>query len=287
MPLRFHKYQALGNTYLVVEPGAEAAVSEALVRRLCDRHYGIGSDGVLIGGPGTRAGFSLAIFNPDGSEAEKSGNGLRIFARYLWDSGRVGAEPFEVATKGGTVRCRIEGSGRAIAVDMGNATFWSANIPVAGVPREVVDEELRVGSQVLRFTGVSVGNPHCVILADEIGPDLAQRLGPLIERHEIYPNRTNVQFVKVIDRSRIRLEIWERGAGYTLASGSSSCAAAAACVRLGKCDGRITVEMPGGELNIAVSPEFAVRMVGPAEKIAEGVMSPEFFAPLAGAARGG
>ncbi len=279
MSLRFHKYQALGNTYLVVEP-AGAAFSPALVRRLCDRHYGIGSDGILIGGPGAPAGFSLTIFNPDGSEAEKSGNGLRIFARYLWDSGQVGAEPFEVSTKGGTVSCRVGGLGGAIAVDMGKATFWSASIPVAGIAREVVDEELRVGSQVLRFTGVSLGNPHCVILADETGPDLAQRLGPLIERHELYPNRTNVQFVKVIDRRRIRLEIWERGAGYTLASGSSSCAAAAACVRLGKCDGSIAVEMPGGELDIAVSPDFAVRMVGPAEKIAEGVMSAEFLASV-------
>lgn len=284
--LKFYKYQALGNAYLVLELEAAPALSGALVRRLCDRHYGIGSDGVLMGQQAGPAPFSLRIFNPDGSEAEKSGNGIRIFARYLWDRGQVGAGPFEVTTKGGAVRCRIEGAGGAVTVDMGRASFSSTAIPVSGKSREVIDEEISVGAQVLRFTGVSMGNPHCVILCDEIEPALAQRLGPLVEGHALFPRRTNVQFVKVIDRNRIRLEIWERGAGYTLASGSSSCAAAAACVRLGLCDGRITVAMPGGELAIEVSSEFAVTMSGPAAKIAEGVLSKEFLAAVGSDAPG-
>jgi diaminopimelate epimerase len=275
--LKFHKYQALGNAYLVLEPGPADVASTALIRRLCDRHYGLGSDGVLIAGAESAAAFGLRIFNPDGSEAEKSGNGIRIFARYLWDAGRVGSEPFAVATQGGTVRCRIEDSGGIVAVEMGTARFSSSAIPVAGAPREVVDEEIQVGGETLRFTGVTVGNPHCVILADEIAPALAQRLGPLLERHPLFPNRTNVQFVKVIARDRIQIEIWERGAGYTLASGSSSCASAAACVRLGRCDGEVTVAMPGGDLAISVSPGFEIRMVGPASKVAQGELSSEFL----------
>lgn len=271
----FHKYQALGNDYLIIEPGP-VDISGALVRRLCDRHYGIGSDGVLLAGPADARGFALAIFNPDGSEAEKSGNGLRIFARYLWDQGRVGAEPFAVSTKGGTVQCRIGPAGM-VTVDMGEASFWSTAIPVAGPAREVIDEELRLGCEVLRFTAVTVGNPHCVIVVDAVDPALARRLGPLIERHELFPNRTNVQFVEVIDRRRIRIEIWERGAGYTLASGSSSCAAAAACVRLGRCDGEVAVAMPGGELAIDVLPDDGIRMVGPAAKVADGVIARELL----------
>jgi len=285
--LQFYKYHALGNAYIVLERETPPApLSNALIRRLCDRHYGIGADGVLVGRREARAPFSLRIFNPDGSEAEKSGNGIRIFARYLWDCGRVGTEPFEVSTPSGAVLCRIENSGGAVIVDMGRATFSNSAIPVTGKTREVIDEEMRIGAQVLRVTAVSMGNPHCVVLCDEIEPSLAQRLGPLIERHHWFPHRTNVQFVKVIDRNRIRMEIWERGAGYTLASGSSSCAAAAACVRLGLCDGRITVAMPGGELVVEVSPEYEVTMTGPAAKIAEGMLSSEFLAALDGDAHG-
>jgi diaminopimelate epimerase len=274
-PMRFHKYQALGNDYLVLEYDPASRPSSALVQRLCDRHYGVGSDGILVAGPDSDEGFALRIFNPDGSEAEKSGNGLRIFARYLWDIGRVNEEPFHVLTKGGLVRCRVQDDGGEVTVDMGEASFDSTKIPVTGPRRDVVSEELRVGGEVIRFTGVTVGNPHCVIHAKDVAPGDAMRLGPLLERHGCFPNRTNVQFVEVIDRNRIKIEIWERGAGYTLASGSSSCAAAAASVRLGLCAGDVTVVMPGGELSILVSSNFSIRMTGPAAKIAEGSLSTE------------
>src|SRR3989339_1035127 len=135
---------------------------------------------------------------------------------------------------------------------MGRASFQSVDIPVAGTPREVVAEHLDIGDDALQITGVSVGNPHCVLHVNDATSELAHRLGPLIENHEMFPNRTNVQFVKVLGPQRIRIEIWERGAGYTLASGSSSCAAAAASVRLGLCDPHITVHMPGGELAVRV-----------------------------------
>src|SRR5262249_53932697 len=155
-------------------------------------------------------------------------------------------------------------------VEMGRADFDSERIPIGGPRREVVDERIEVDGDSLRFTGVTVGNPHCVILADDISATLAQRLGPLLETHPLFPNRTNVQFVKVLGPHRIQIEIWERGAGYTLASGSSSCAAAAACVRLGLCTRTITVGMPGGSLDIGVAEDFALTMLGPAGKVAEG-----------------
>jgi diaminopimelate epimerase len=277
--MRFHKYQALGNDYLVLDEAAASLLTAPVVRRICDRHFGIGSDGILLGGlNSTEDGFGLRIFNPDGSEAEKSGNGIRIYARYLWDSGRVGTDFFKIKTRGGTVLCQVRDGGRLIFVEMGKASFDSEQIPVAGPRRDVIGEWLNVNGERLQFTAVTVGNPHCVLHADEISPALAKRLGPLLETHELFPSRINVQFVKVIDARHIQLEIWERGAGYTLASGSSSCAAAAASVRLGYCEGDITVTMPGGNLEIGVRQDFSLTMVGPAEKVAEGTLSREVLA---------
>ena len=275
--MKFFKYQALGNDYLVIESDPSGPPPPALVQRVCDRHFGVGSDGILVGARAPGTGFSLRIFNPDGSEAEKSGNGLRIFAKHLWDTGQVGSEAFDVFTKGGRVHCEVQSSGCQIAVEMGKAGFSSAEIPVSGSVREVISEEIEVGGGQLRFTAVTVGNPHCVVHTREASADLAKRLGPLLECHKIFPNRTNVQFVEVVDRNHIRIEIWERGAGYTLASGSSSCAAAAASVRLGLCAHDVTVSMPGGELSILVSPDFSIRMTGPASKVAEGTIAAELL----------
>lgn len=273
----FHKYQALGNDYLVLE-GAVPELTSSLVRRICDRHLGVGSDGILIGARSVSGGgFSMRIFNPDGSEAEKSGNGLRIFARYLWDNGFVGVEYFSVLTKGGVVHCQVRDKGTLVFVEMGRASFSSEDISIAGPPREVVAERFEIADEVLRITGVSVGNPHCVVQIDDPTPELARRLGPLLENHAMFQRRTNVQFLKVLGPQRIRIEIWERGAGYTLASGSSSCAAAAASVRLGLCEGEITVEMPGGSLKIGVAPDFSLTMTGPVKKVAKGEISNELF----------
>ena len=276
--MRFQKYQALGNDYLVLETDGERALIPSLIRRICNRHFGVGSDGILLeSAPGPGARFGLRILNPDGSEAEKSGNGLRIFARFLWDEGRVTAEPFIVSTRGGDVTCQVRPGGQQVFVEMGKASFDSARIPVAGPPREVVGEVLPMGNTSLRFTAVTVGNPHCVIHLDEVTPELAQRLGPILETHPLFPNRTNAQFVKVLDRHRLQIEIWERGAGYTLASGSSSCAAAAASVRLGLCEREVTVSMPGGDLQIGVAADYALTMLGPVQKVAEGVLAAELL----------
>lgn len=277
--MRFAKYQALGNDYLIIEGTSASGLTPSTIRRVCDRRFGLGSDGILVEAPPEPgAAFALRILNPDGSEAEKSGNGLRIFARYLWDAGRVGPAPFTVDTQGGLVECQVRAGGREVFVRMGTATFDSAMIPVAGPRREVVEEKVDIDGEAVRFTAVGMGNPHCVVHVDETSSALALLLGPRLETHPLFPNRTNVQFVQVLDRGRIRIEIWERGAGYTITSGSSACAAAAASVRLGLCDGDVIVIMPGGLLRIGVGAGYAMTMLGPVGKIAEGELADELLA---------
>jgi diaminopimelate epimerase len=279
--LRFTKYHALGNDYLVLETGAVPSADPIaeLVRAVCDRHRGIGADGVLIEGWARDGRPCVRIVNPGGSEAETSGNGLRIFARYLFDRGRVGSERFEVLTAGGAVRCEVSDDGRAVLAELGRASFDSAAIPVAGPRRAVVDEELVVLGERRRFTAVTVGNPHCVILVDELSTELTLRLGPALESHPLFPRRTNVQFMRVLGRHRIAIEIWERGAGRTLASGSSSCAAAATAVRLGLCEGAVAVVMPGGELEVRVGTDFLVTLLGPVVQVATGALADELLHP--------
>jgi diaminopimelate epimerase len=277
--MRFHKYQALGNDYLVLDPVAgDVDLVPDRIRRICDRHYGPGADGLLVGPlAGGESDFGLRLFNPDGGEFEKSGNGLRIFARYLWDSGRVGGEPFTISTPGGQVTARVHPGGRRVTVEMGRVSFDSRQIPVTGPPREVIGERLEVGGRVLRVSCATIGNPHCVVLRDEISAAEARRLGPLIEKHPLFPNRTNVQFVKVLSRSQIQIEIWERGAGYTLASGSSSCAAAAVAHRLGLCDNQVAVQMPGGQIDIAIADDGSIGMAGSVTRVCTGELFDELF----------
>lgn len=275
--MKFHKYQALGNDYLVLQDAAKPP-EPGMVRQLCHRQLGAGADGVLWPHPSAKAGdFGVRIFNPDGSEAETSGNGLRIFARYLWDCGLVAAEPFAVTTLAGVAQCQVLAGGAAVRVQLGRARFESSAIPVAGAARAVVNEPLRVAGRLLNITAVSVGNPHCVVPLARISPALARRLGPLLEGHALFPQRTNVQLVRVLAAHQIQIEIWERGAGYTLASGSSSCAAAAACVRLGLCRSPLQVRMPGGLLQVQVAPDYSVTLEGPAQKVYEGVADPKDF----------
>ena len=277
--MKFYKYHALGNDYLVIDPsefGGE--MTEDKIRVICHRNFGVGSDGILWGPlPSDRAPFALRIFNPDGSEAEKSGNGLRIFSRYLWDKKLVGAEEFAIQTPGGVVKSTVFEAGRMVRVEMGKVSFWSDAIPVAGARREVINESITVCDRTFTFCSATIGNPHCVLPLPAISEELARKYGPLLETHANFPKRTNVQFLQVLDRKNIRIEIWERGAGYTLASGSSSSAAAAVARRLGLVDGSLQVHTPGGVVKIEVDDEFGVLMTGSVNRVAEGVMSPELF----------
>ena len=277
--MKYAKYHALGNDYIVILPAdIQSELSPEVIRRICHRNYGIGSDGILLGPlDSADCDFGLRIFNPDGTEAEKSGNGLRIFARFLWDKDLVLGQPFSVETPGGPVLCEVGADSKGVKVEMGKVRFDSRAIPVEGSVREVLNEKLEIEDRVLRYCAATVGNPHCIVFSEDPTPEQARRYGPLIEVAPRFPNRTNVQFMKVMDRNNIRIEIWERGAGYTLASGSSSTAAAAVALKLGLCEPDILVHMPGGRLSIRFNYDFYAAMIGPVTKICDGIMADEMF----------
>jgi len=279
--MRFHKYHALGNDYLVLNPAdfpGWTVPTYDQIRVICHRNFGVGSDGILWGPlPSQQSEVGLRIFNPDGSEAEKSGNGLRIFSRFLWDQKLVKNTGFTIETPGGHVRSEIKDEGRLITVAMGKVSFDSAKIPVVGAAREVINETIEIRGRAFTYCAATIGNPHCVLPLDEISESLAREYGPGLETHANFPRKTNVQFLKVIDRANIQIEIWERGAGYTLASGSSSSAAAAVAHKLGLVDASVTVHMPGGQIGIEIAPDFAIMMTGTVNKVADGVMHPDLF----------
>jgi diaminopimelate epimerase len=283
---RFWKGHGLGNDYLVVDGRAgDVPITPAAFRLLCDRHRGVGSDGVLVQVATARADFGLRIFNPDGSEAEKSGNGLRIFARWLVEE-RSAPPTFTIDTAGGVVACACrltDGVVTSVAVEMGRASFRAADVGLLGVDGDAVRVPLDVGDERLTVTTVSVGNPHCVVFVPVPDDARLARLGPAIEGHARFPARTNVQLAAARTRSEVDVRIWERGAGATLASGSSSCAVAAAAVREGRCDpGRIVVHMPGGVLSVEVRPDWSLRLDGPVAMVCSGVLSVELERALNG-----
>jgi len=277
--MKFTKYHALGNDYIVIHPAnLKNEISQDMIRLICHRNYGVGSDGILLGPLNSQScDFGLKIFNPDGSEAEKSGNGLRIFARSLIDNSFTDKFSFTVETIGGVVSCEVSSDRRVVKVEMGKVSFNSTIIPVIGPPREVINEVIEIDGYNLKFCAATVGNPHCVVLSEEPSPEIARRYGPKIETDSHFPNRTNVQFMRVLDRSNIKIEIWERGAGYTLASGSSSTAAAAVARKLGICDSDITVHMPGGQIKIQLDDSFIATMTGPVTRVCNGNIADEMF----------
>jgi diaminopimelate epimerase len=274
------KYQALGNDYVVVDAADTPVPSAYLLQAICDRHHGVGADGVLYGPISESDGaFAVRIFNPDGGEAEKSGNGIRIFARYLKDGGYVSGDCGLVRSLGGDVPFRyLDRTASRIEMAMGQVSFWSDAIPVIGERREAVSERLILPTGDLTATCLTIGNPHCVVFTNPATPEVARTVGPLIERHPLFPNRTNVQFVDVLDRNSIRIEIWERGAGYTLASGTSTCAAASAAHRRGLVDARVQVTMPGGAMVVEIDGAWRVRLTGDVAPTFRGQLDPEFLA---------
>lgn len=281
MATDFYKYHALGNDYIVIDPNVvNFTINENAIKLICDRNFGIGSDGILYGPILVGEKIELRIFNPDGSEAEKSGNGIRIFSRYLVDAQYIKTDKFSLTTLGGEVAVEIlNPEATLIKVDMGTVTFQSELISVAGLPRQMVDTELQVDGVSLKVTCLSIGNPHCIIPIAQVSRELAVTLGGKIENHPIFPNRINVQFLQVLDRQNIKIEIWERGAGYTLASGSSSCAAASAAYKLGLVDDTVKVHMPGGEIEIEIEGD-CVFMTGSVSAIAKGEFAADFFRDL-------
>ena len=267
--MRLIRSHGIGNDYLVLASHHE--LTPAVVRALCDRHTGVGGDGVLEPVPSHRAEYGLRIWNPDGSLAEKSGNGLRIFARYLVDHCLANHE-HTIEVGGSVVRCRVHLEGSLVTVEMGTATLVPNEIPTADI---VWDRPEVIGDTVLRLHGVGMGNPHCVVFVDDRLQDARtldqlpwREWGAALEVHPLFPNRTNVQLVQVVGPHTLALRVFERGAGPTRASGSSACAAAVAGVRRGHVSSPVRVEMEGGTLEIQVSADLDVVMTGPVEEIA-------------------
>lgn len=259
--MRFAKWHGLGNDYLLMEREDIGSLLEpGLVRRLCDYHFGVGSDGVLevASVDGTRA--EMVIWNPDGSTAELSGNGTRIAARWL--ARRAGVDEVTIAVGPREVTARMR-EGLEVEMEMGL-------VEVAPV------ESLEVNGTRLEFTPVSVGNPHAVIAREPERGELL-RLGPLVENHPRFPERTNVQLVRVDSRSEATAGIWERGAGETLSSGTSACAVAGAAVANGWCESPVTVHLAGGDLLVELDGQMSARLTGPAQEICTGELSDEWL----------
>lgn len=290
MKNQFFKGHGLGNDYIALDPKELSfRLTRRTIKLLCDRHWGIGSDGILALAPSKKADFGLRIYNPDGSEAEKSGNGLRIFGCYLFATGQTSSKDFTVETKGGMVRIQLEVDKQkqvtGATVDMGRASFQPLSLPCSLKVPELIQQPVKAAGRSLRFTGVSVGNPHCVVFKEKGEPWIQEDLlsiGPELENHIIFPNRTNVQLAVPTGPRSISILIWERGAGETQASGSSACAAASAGVRLGLIKSPVTVKAPGGTLHITVDSKFMLTMKGPVMEVYRGDISTPFLSLLKG-----
>lgn len=281
----FVKSHGLGNEYIVLDQdNITFELTVRAIQKICNVHFGIGSDGILLKVPTQKADFGLRILNPDGSEAEKSGNGLRIFAKYLYDHSFTKSKSFSIETPGGIVQAEVveerKGKAATIKVDMGKAIFESGKIPVKTTTEECIDYTLNLEYQDYQINCVSVGNPHCVILKDELDEKEVKTFGPQIENNPMFPNRINVQFAKVLSRSEVEIMIWERGAGWTLASGSSSCAVASVMVKRGLTNRNLTIKMQGGQLKIEIDNDWNLRMTGEVREVATGFLSAELIEEL-------
>jgi diaminopimelate epimerase len=259
------KYQALGNDYLVLDLPGPLDELVALLPALCDRFRGLGSDGLLAFDP---LSMSVRIFNPDGSEAQKSGNGLRITAAHaVLEHGAGDAFELRTLDRANAVKVLSRSGGEVVSeIDIGRPSFRAADLPArfVGEPDRV---HLDTPAGEIEAMLVSVGNPHCVVFGEPVTKARCLELGPHVERHEAFPERTNMQLFEVVDRARVRVEIWERGAGYTLASGTSASAVAAACMRAGLVDERVTVQMPGGDLSVRRDADGHLVQSGPARHV--------------------
>jgi diaminopimelate epimerase len=259
------KYQALGNDYLILDLPGPLDELVALLPSLCSRHLGLGSDGLLAFDP---KAMSVRIFNPDRSEAQKSGNGLRIAAAHAVLE-HSAPDAFELRTRDRANAVRIlsrKGAEVTTELDIGRPSFRAADLP-AKFEGEPIQVELETPAGAVVAVLVSVGNPHCVVFDQAVTKERCLELGPHVERHPAFPERTNVQLCEVVDRGRVRAEIWERGAGYTLASGTSASAVAAACMRRGVVDDQVMVEMPGGNLEIRRESNGNLFQTGPAQRV--------------------
>ncbi len=278
--MQFTKMHGAGNDYIYLncfEEDLSGCDVEALAIAVSDRHFGIGSDGLILVEPSERADFRMRIFNSDGSEAEMCGNGVRCFAKYVYERGLTTSKTLEVETGAGIIKPRLHVRSKRVMdvrVDMGAPRLSRAEVPmrVKGKAESdrVVDEALRVEGKRVAVTCLSMGNPHCVLFVKHVETAPVETLGPAIENHSAFPQRVNVEFVEVIDSHNIALRVWERGAGETLACGTGTCAAVVACNLTERAGREVTARLAGGELKVQLTGNHHVMLTGPAEEVYSG-----------------
>jgi diaminopimelate epimerase len=278
--LCFWKTHGLGNDYILID-NRRGLLSEEilgpLAKRLCKRRFSIGADGLLLLYSSAVADVKMRIFNADGSEAEMCGNGIRCLAKYCYENGVVAKSSFQIETLAGIKRVWLEtvnGKVEAVTVDMGSPIFDRAKIPVVG-EGEFIDGRINVNDEVFRATCLSIGNPHCVIFVDDVEKFPVEYYGPRIERHSIFPKRINVEFVQVIRKNILKMRVWERGVGETLACGTGACASVVAGSLIGKTDSECTVQLLGGGLRVKYEKENRIFLTGSAEIVYKGLIELE------------
>lgn len=287
--MKFTKMHGCGNDYIYINGAREKIEQEKkgeLVRKLSDRHFGIGGDGVIFIHPITdemqkaleqQVDFEMEMFNADGTRAEMCGNGIRCVAKYVYDKGLTDKTSISIISCGKVKHLELtvkDGKTRSVRVNMGAPVLRSSDIPVISDKEECIDEEIAVNGEKYKMTCVSMGNPHAVIFMEEIANLDLEKIGPLFENHKCFPNRTNTEFVKILDRNTVEMRVWERGTGETLACGTGACAVVTACILNGLTAQEVTVKLLGGELNIRWDRENnQIFMTGPAETVFDGEMT--------------
>ncbi|MEM1589767.1 MAG: diaminopimelate epimerase [Candidatus Bathyarchaeia archaeon] len=275
--MNFWKMHGLGNDYIVVDDRNEELNERelpSLAVKLCERKFGIGADGLLLIYPSQKADVKMRIFNPDGTEAEMCGNGIRCLAKYCFENGLIKKNCILVETLAGVKELTLKTENevvKSVRVNMGSPTFEAKEIPIKW-KGAFINEPIDVGGKTVKATALSMGNPHCVIFVENVENYPVGVFGPILEKHELFPKRTNVEFVEIVSREKIKVRVWERSVGETLACGTGACASVAAARVLGKVNEIVTVQLLGGKLSVEYCNNI-IFMEGPAEKVFEGVVS--------------
>jgi diaminopimelate epimerase len=273
--MRFWKMHGLGNDYVVIDNRDEKISGDhavQLAKRLCERRFSVGADGLLLVMCSKLVDARMRIFNADGSEAEMCGNGIRCFAKYCYENGIVKKNEFRIETLSGLKRVWLtvkDDEVKSVKVDMGAPNWERSSLPMVG-HGTCINENLEVNGEAFKVTCLSVGNPHCVIFVDKVDDFPVDQIGPQIENHKAFPKKTNVGFVQVLNNNQLKVRVWERGCGETLACGTGTCAAAAAANKLGKVANKVTVHVLGGDLQVEVAERLYLS--GVAEKVFEGTL---------------
>lgn len=278
--MKFTKMQGIGNDYVYVNCLEEKVDHpEELAKLVSDRHFGIGSDGLILIKPSEVADFEMAMYNADGSRGEMCGNGIRCVAKYVYDRGLTDKTHISIETLAGIKYLELtveKGQVSQVRVDMGEPELLAEKIPVISQQEKVIDVPITVGEKEYRMTCVSMGNPHCVVFMEDVEHLEIEKIGPLFENHKLFPKRINTEFVKVIDRKTLQMRVWERGSGETLACGTGACATAVAAMLNGFCEDEVQIHLLGGDLTIEWNKESNhVFMTGPAEIVFDGEITCE------------